>query len=62
MLLLCTLNKKTFLWTKGIIKFREVNYPAALFDPVAEPPVAEGSAAHIENKKCQDEKEDRQAS
>lgn len=35
-----------------------VSYPAALFDPVAEPPVAEGYAAHIENKEGQDEEED----
>ncbi len=39
-------------------KLLMVSYPAALFDPVAEPPVAEGCAAHIENKEGQDEEED----
>lgn len=32
-----------------------VTHPAALVDPVAEPPVAEGGAPHIQNKQHQDQ-------
>lgn len=34
------------------------SYPTALLDPVAEPPVTEGSAAHIEDEEGQDKQED----
>lgn len=35
--------------------------PAALFDPVAEPPVAKSRTAHVEHEKGQDEKTDQRA-
>lgn len=37
------------------------SYPTALLDPVAEPPVTESSAAHVEDEQRQDKKEDGQA-
>ncbi len=32
-----------------------MSHPAALVDPVAEPPLAEGGAPHIENEQSQDQ-------
>lgn len=33
----------------------EESDPAALVDPIAKPPLAEGGASHVENKQGQDE-------
>lgn len=34
---------------------KEESDPAALVDPIAEPPLAEGGASHVENKQGQDQ-------
>ena len=54
-----TPGRHAALWESGNCSrsVSVITHPAALLDPVAQPPVAEGHAAHVEHKERQDEQE-----